>query len=745
MPRGVHTSKKPPGNKQRKVKKQKKKYAESIAGSMLQYVKIPGDGQGSSKDIECQSPVDKDDSSDASMHSSEAQALDMAEFEIREEGLETEFVEVEEMSESISDSDHSVNNDLEKDIKNLSDAYFWEIPVLDSIRVEIIKKGSNYYQNKDGPFAVVKREDAKSKGANRQLTKDCFYMVMPNGDKMLRSWMVYSLVGKQLHCFSCRLFTTTVSNLTSKLMTGFKDWWKMNPKVRDHEKSEDHLSHFEKWKLLDTRLRLNKTIDSETISLMESKKKKWRDYLYRLLDITLYLAKQNLPFRGHREHDSTSNKGNFLEMVEMLSKYDPVLKEHLMDIKWGTINLKGSVSYLGKDTQNDFITLMANRVKEKLIIEIKTAKYFGIMFDSTPDISHIDQMSEVIRYVKIYDRKVEVKEVFLGFFPLQGAKAEKLTEDILVQVDSDGLDIMLCRGQGYDNCYTMSGIYGGVQAIIKRKNNKAIFNGCVDHTLNLCGQHSFAGNTSCITFFGTLERLYTFFALSTHRWEVLISCTGVEVKRLSTTRWSAHHDAVKPVKEHFDEFVEAIKALCDPSENLKTRGEAELILPAILKFSFLCYLYLWGDILSEVNHAQKYLQIKGLPLDKVVTKLEALRIYLDEERNHLVENSIQQALDKSVEYDIEIERRVRYKKMMPGEQARDAGLTLKEETKTQMLECIDRFHTELQTRLKAIKEVAAMFESVQTKSILSAILEELNISIPNMTLFLMKYLMMNFY
>ena len=111
MPRGVHRSKRTPGNKQRKVQKQKKEYADSIAGSLLQYVKKPGDGrQGSSKDIECQSPVDKGDSSDASMHSLEAQSLDMAEFEIREEGLETEFVE------SISDSDHSVNTDLRKNI-----------------------------------------------------------------------------------------------------------------------------------------------------------------------------------------------------------------------------------------------------------------------------------------------------------------------------------------------------------------------------------------------------------------------------------------------------------------------------------------------------------------------------------------------------------------------------------------------------------------------------------------------------
>ena len=53
-----------------------------------------------------------------------------------------------------------------------------------------------------------------------------------------------------------------------------------------------------------------------------------------------------------------------------------------------------------------------------------------------------------------------------------------------------------------------------------------------------------------------------------------------------------------------------------------------------------------------------------------------------------------------------------------------------------MLECIDHTHTELQTRLKAINEVAVMFESAQTKNILCATLEELNISIPRLTIFL---------
>ena len=170
-------------------------------------------------------------------------------------------------------------------------------------------------------------------------------------------------------------------------------------------------------------------------------------------------------------------------MVEMLSKYDPVLKEHLMRLKISTCTGKASVSYLSPKIQNEFINVLANHAKKNLVMDIKAARYFGIMFDSTPDISHTDQMSEVIRYVKIHSGKVEVREVFLGFFPLRGKKADDLSSDILKNLKSDGLDIMMCRAQAYDNAATMSGIHGGVQAILKRKNKKAICNGFVGHSL----------------------------------------------------------------------------------------------------------------------------------------------------------------------------------------------------------------------------------------------------------------------
>ncbi|XP_061440730.1 zinc finger MYM-type protein 1-like [Rhineura floridana] len=399
--------------------------------------------------------------------------------EAEEQGVEMEEFEAEESAES--DSSHDTVNEMsdvkKKDLQILCDVSFWEIPVPDHFRVEIIKRGSASFQNKDGPFSVAARQDAKAKGDVCQLSKDWFYKMMPNGKKILQSWMVYSLVNENLYWFCCRLFAVSATDTTSKFVTGFQMWWKLSPKVHNHETSEQHLRCLEKWKTLAAGLRLHKTIDAKTIALMEMEKEKWRDILHRLLDITLFLAKQNLAFHGHKEDESSLNKGNFLEMVEMLSKYDPVLKEHLMRLKRSTCKLKVSVSYLAPKTQNEFISAPANHVKEMLVKDIKSTKYFGIMFDSTPDISHTDQMSKVIRYVKINNRKVEVKEVFLGFFPLKGKKAADLSSDILKNLESDGLDIMMYSAQGYDNAATMAGIHGGVQAILKGNNKKAIFNG----------------------------------------------------------------------------------------------------------------------------------------------------------------------------------------------------------------------------------------------------------------------------
>ncbi|XP_047135467.1 uncharacterized protein LOC124812640 [Hydra vulgaris] len=194
-----------------------------------------------------------------------------------------------------------------------------------------------------------------------------------------------------------------------------------------------------------------------------------------------------------------------------------------------------------------------------------------------------------------------------------------------------------------------------------------------------------------------------------HRWEVLIKHTNISVKRLSTTRWSAHYNAVKPLQENFEKFIEAIEALCSTNENLDTRGAAESLLPAT----------------------------KGLSLDKVIIKIEALSLFLNEERQNVVDKALNKALCVSKEHDIPIERRIRLRKKMAGELICDTKLTIEEENKRTMYECIDCLNVELQARSKPLKNILGMFECVQAKFLVSEHNneEDLTLSIKKLTSF----------
>ena len=71
----------------------------------------------------------------------------------------------------------------------------------------------------------------------------------------------------------------------------------------------------------------------------------WQNVLERLVNVTLILAKCNLPFRGYSEELSKDNKDNFLSIIKLLAKYDTVLDKPLQ-------LPKGSPKYLSPLIQN---------------------------------------------------------------------------------------------------------------------------------------------------------------------------------------------------------------------------------------------------------------------------------------------------------------------------------------------------------------------------------------------------------
>ena len=85
-----------------------------------------------------------------------------------------------------------------------------------------------------------------------------------------------------------------------------------------------------------------------------------RRYLARLVDVAKTLAKCGMPFRGHNEKKDSLNRGNFLEIVGLLSRWDPIFAEYIE-------NGARNCTYLSNRAQNDLIHSMGGLVLKKIV------------------------------------------------------------------------------------------------------------------------------------------------------------------------------------------------------------------------------------------------------------------------------------------------------------------------------------------------------------------------------------------
>ena len=77
-----------------------------------------------------------------------------------------------------------------------------------------------------------------------------------------------------------------------------------------------------------------------------------------------------------------------------------------------------------------------------------------------------------------------------------------------------GLDVRLIRSQSYDGAANMSGHKSGLQTRVKEVNPNALYIHCCAHNLNLVLADSCKNCVAAVTFFGTIQKLYTFFSSS---------------------------------------------------------------------------------------------------------------------------------------------------------------------------------------------------------------------------------------
>ena len=152
-----------------------------------------------------------------------------------------------------------------------------------------------------------------------------------------RNWISYSASKDTVFCHFGMFFGKgNKENVFTR--TGFSNWKDAHEKFGKHEKSQCHIDstvdfiNFCGQTCISQQLSNQaKKIDSERRMRVE----KNRTMMKRLIEITVCLAKQGLPFRGHREDisEDEGNEGNFLALAELISKYDETLAVHITSVR----------------------------------------------------------------------------------------------------------------------------------------------------------------------------------------------------------------------------------------------------------------------------------------------------------------------------------------------------------------------------------------------------------------------------
>lgn len=357
----------------------------------------------------------------------------------------------------------------------------------------------------------------------------------------------------------------------------------------------------------------------------------WRDVLKRVVKAITFLSERGLAFRGEDELFGSSKNGNFMGILELVSEFDPFLAQHIE--KHGN-KRSGHANYLSSTICDEIIDLMADKVFAVITSRIRIAKYYSISVDSSPDESHIDQLTVTVKYME----GTSPVDRFLTFIPNCGHAGQQMVDALLEFLKKHDIDFQDCRGQSYDNAPNMSGKYKGMQALVLQKNPYAFFVPCCAHSLNLVGKAAANTCSSAVDYFNFVQNLFNFFTGSTSRFQLLtehLSKTERKytVKNLSDTRWSCRADATKALLHGYSEIKSALLTIAENAEEKDlVKNEALCLFNKMSQLENAIYTQFWCDILERFDATSQFLQNPATALKPAVNSIISLIEYVESKR-----------------------------------------------------------------------------------------------------------------
>jgi hypothetical protein len=501
-------------------------------------------------------------------------------------------------------------------------------------------------------------------------------------------WLVLSDSRKGFFCKYCPLFTpgltggfknnVSLQKLVSQPLTSFSKLLGKDGYLNVHSNNHYHKAAVQFGQnFLRTYKNPEKEITNQVFShrlqLIEENRKK----LVPIVESVIFLGRQNVPLRGHRDDgqfsfkETKDNEGNFRELLKFRVKSgDTDLKNHLQ-------NSSCRATYISKTTQNCLINACGEEILSVILKRVKESGVYSIMFDETTDISHQSQLTLILRYV--YEGNI--REDFIEF--INPRDDHNVTEDedrisesgstpqpnditeptvtgvdlakhVLAMMSSHGLNVENCVGISTDGCSVMTSDVKGAVKEIQKKAKHAVYSPCHNHALNLA--ISKASSVQAIrNTVGTMTEIISFFKASSKRYKILRQVLGHSLTSLCETRWIERHESVIEFKTSFSKICDALEHISN-WKDASSSSKAKTLLNALCDSEFVVSVNSLSDVFSVTMPLSRLYQKEAIDIKRAkdillstLRVLETKRTECEEGFHNIYEEAKKDAANLGVE------------------------------------------------------------------------------------------------
>jgi len=400
---------------------------------------------------------------------------------------------------------------------------------------------------------------------------------------------------------------------------GFRNWKTALEDGRglvQHAASIGHIAAMAKWSEFEVRRNSCKTIEHQ---LSGEQLLRNRYYVKSIAEVVQFLAVNELSFRGDNEgiglhdddHDSNCG-GLFLNLFQ----YTLLKDAKLRDI---SACIPKNAKYTSPEIQNEIISAMACAVQRKIVQACQQSDIgkFCLKCDETRDISNVENMSLVLRFVK----DGLPREHLLSLVELGDVDAKAIAHSIFDELRNHNISLSSILSQCYDGANVMCGAKGGVRKFVEDEVGRPVpYIHCFNHQLHLAVVHAMQKQPQARNFFAICEHLYTFF----RRQLPSTVYEGTTVKRLLEQRWTGHLESANIVLLNRNSIIEALTLITEsPKASAEMSVEAAGLKAKVSQPHFAAVGEIAVQILSILKPANIMLQGKSCTMTDAMTVINA--------------------------------------------------------------------------------------------------------------------------